>query len=151
MNGSRDGKRHALVQDAEANARAAADHAEHTVELGVRVLLGLIALAALAALLIGWVYIGRGIVKRVQLLSAAMRRMAAGDMDTPAPVTGDDEITDMAESLEVFRQHAREAARLNTVEQLAEELQAQNETLEDTLAKLEQAEAETKAWGSFAI
>ncbi len=139
----------ALVQDAEAAARAAADHAEHTVELGVKVLLGLIALAAIAAVLIGWIYIGRGIVKRVQLLSAAMRRMAAGDMDTPAPVSGDDEITDMAESLEVFRQHAREAARLNTVEQLAEELQAQNETLEDTLAKLEVAEAETKALARF--
>lgn len=139
----------ALVKNAEGKAQAAADHSEHTVKLGVKVLLGLIALAAIAAFLIGWIYIGQGIVRRVQLLSAAMRRMAAGDMDTPAPVSGDDEITDMAESLEVFRQHAREVARLNTVEQLAEELQAQNEILEDTLTKLGLAEAETKALARF--
>ena len=138
-----------LVLTAENTMRAAADRGAETVRVGMRVLLGLTAVAALAALVFGSIYIGRGVVGRIRALSDAMRRMANGDLETPAPITGADEITDMSESLEVFRQYAREAQRLNRVEQLAAELRSQNETLQETLAKLEVAEAETKALARF--
>jgi len=78
-----------------------------------------------------------------------MRRMAGGDLDTPAPVSGADEITDMSESLEVFRRYAQDAQRLDVAEQLASELQSKNDELLDAMARAEEAEAETRALARF--
>ena len=48
--------------------------------------------------------------------------MAAGDLDSPVPEVGSDEIGELASALEVFRQQALEVQRLNLVEQLYGEL-----------------------------
>ena len=66
--------------------------------------------------------------------------MAEGDLKVPVDVGGNDEVTDMAEALEVFRQYAEEVQRLNLVEKLAKELDARNESLELAMEELKKAQ-----------
>ena len=56
--------------------------------------------------------------------------MAAGDLETPVPEVERDEIGELANALEVFRQQALEVQRLNLVEKLNEELRQANEELQ---------------------
>ena len=79
-----------------------------------------------AALLIGWLFVGRYLIRRLVGLATAMRSMAGGDLEVPVEVRGHDEVADMADALEVFRRHALEVQRLNLVEKLAQELDAKN-------------------------
>lgn len=70
-----------------------------------RMLQIMLSIGALAvAGLIAWLYVGRSIVGRLTLLSAAMRRIAEGELATPVPAGGQDEIAGMAQALLVFRQ-----------------------------------------------
>ena len=69
-----------------------------------------------------------------------MRRMAGGDLETRIEVRGQDEVGEMAQALEVFRQHALEVQRLNLVEELATRVEAQNEELAKTLEDLKKAQ-----------
>ena len=62
--------------------------------------------------------------------------MADGDLETPVPEVGRDEIGELAAALEVFRQQALEVQRLNLVEQLYKELRQTNAELERTQARL---------------
>ncbi len=85
-------------------AQTLAARANWQIQAG-RVLLGVLSVAALAAAgLIAWLYVGRSIVGRLTLLSGAMRRIAEGELSTPVPVGGRDEIAAMAQALLVFRQ-----------------------------------------------
>ncbi len=85
-------------------AQTLAARANRQIRAG-RVLLGVLSVAALAAAgLIAWLYVGRSIVGRLTLLSGAMRRIAEGELSTPVPVGGRDEIAAMAQALLVFRQ-----------------------------------------------
>ena len=74
------------------------------IDIGRIILLLLCAAAFAAAGLIAWFYVGRSIVRRLTLLSSAMRGIAAGETNVPIPVEGQDEIAGMAQALIVFRQ-----------------------------------------------
>ena len=89
-----------------------------------------------AAFLIGWLFVGRHLLHRLVALAAVMRDMAGGDLEAPVAVSGNDEVTDMANALEVFRRYALEVQRLNLVEKLAKELEDKNQALEQTLERL---------------
>ena len=62
--------------------------------------------------------------------------MASGDLLTPVPEVGADEIGELAGALEVFRQQALEVQRLNLVEQLYGELRQAHEELEEMQGRL---------------
>jgi len=55
------------------------------------------------AIAVVWFYVGRSVAGRVRRLNLAMGQIAEGDLTTRVPVGGDDEISDMASALEVFR------------------------------------------------
>ena len=92
------------------------------------------------AIFLAWFFVGRYLLRRLIGLAGAMRQMANGDLDVPVKVGGDDEITDMAKALEVFRRYAREVQRLNLVEKLAEELDSKNANLEQAMGDLKEAQ-----------
>ena len=127
------------VPEAGTVAGAAAD-SESAIEIGLVLLLTLNVIGIVALVLIGWLLVGRVLVRRITSLAASMRRMAGGDLETSVDVGGRDEVTDMADALEVFRQHALEVQRLNLVEMLAEEVRAKNTELEGVLADLRRAQ-----------
>ena len=100
--------------------------------------IGLVSIAG--ALLIVWLFVGRVVVSRIELLSNWMRGMAGGDLESQVEIGGRDEVAEMAAALEVFRRHALEVQRLNLVEKLANELQGKNDELESVLADLRKAQ-----------
>ena len=93
-------------------------------------------ISVIVATLAAWVWVGNGMVRRLSRMSVRMRQMADGDLETPVPEVGRDEIGELANALEVFRQQALEVQRLNLVEQLYEELRRTNAELERAQARL---------------
>ncbi len=93
-----------LIDRQGAIAQTLSSRAGSQIRVG-RIILIVLSVAALAAAgLIAWLYVGRSIIGRLTLLSGAMRRIAAGDLDVQVPIDGQDEIAGMAEALLVFRQ-----------------------------------------------
>ena len=129
-----------LATQAQASAQEAAEASTGAISFGRILLIGITALAIVGALLVSWFVIGRSLLRRLEMLSGWMRKMAAGDLEARADVGGHDEVTDMAAALEVFRRHALEVQRLNLVEQLAQELQGKNDELEKVLGDLQTAQ-----------
>ena len=102
-----------------------------------RLLLTLISVVSvIAATLAAWLWVGNGMVRRLSRMSERMRNMAGGDLETPVPEVGRDEIGELANALEVFRAQALEVQRLNFVEKLYGELQEANEELKRMQARL---------------
>ena len=93
-------------------------------------------ISVIVATLAAWVWVGNGMVRRLSRMSERMREMADGDLETPVPEVGRDEIGELANALEVFRQQALEVQRLNLVEKLYEELRQANAELERAQARL---------------
>ena len=128
-----------LVNTANAKAQEAT-RASTQATLTGRTLLAVIGATAVGgALIIAWLFVGRVLLRRLELLSTGMRRMASGDLDARVRVSGRDEVYDMGIALEQFRLEAIRARRLDEVEKLSGELQAKNEELESTLDELNRA------------
>ena len=124
-----------LTGGVEASAQRAADRSNTLVQVGVWFMLTVTVLT-ISLGLVAWKFFGERLLVRMGRLSHATRRMSKGDLDVQVRIEGNDELTDMAGALEVFRQHAVEVQRLNLVEKLAAEVQSKNDELEDTLQNL---------------
>ena len=119
-----------LLEGARQESELALASAVRSFDQG-RVLLAVISVASVvAATLAAWLWVGNGLVRRLSRLSERMRGMAGGDLETPVPEVGRDEIGQLADALEVFREHALEVQRLNLVEKLYKELQEANAELQ---------------------
>ncbi len=129
-----------VVSAANLNAQEATLASTQAALTGRTLLIGISAISIGGALLIAWLFVGRVILRRLQMLSQWMRRMAGGDLEAQVEIGGRDEVADMAAALEVFRRHALEVQRLNLVEKLAGELQGKNDELESALGELEKAQ-----------
>ena len=129
-----------LVSNARESALIATQASQQTILTGRQFLLALNVVSAIGAVLIGWLFVGKVLLRRLEQMSAWMRRMAGGDLETKVEVRGRDEVADMASALEVFRKHALEVQRLNLVEKLAEELKGKNAELEHVLEELRAAQ-----------
>ncbi len=122
---------------------ASGAHSEESLGLAIgsfdegRTLLTAISvISVIVATLAAWLWVGNGMVRRLSRMSQRMRNMADGDLETPVPEVGRDEIGELANALEVFRQQALEVQRLNLVERLYEELRQTNAELERTQARM---------------
>ena len=137
-------------------------------QTGILLLILLNVFGTVGAFALGSLFVRRYLVRRLVGLSSAMREMASGDLEVPVQVEGtdiakpvkgsanyvtrniqyliwNDEVTDMARALEVFRRYAHEVQRLNLVEKLAEQLDAKNENLEHALENLKAAQEQVIA------
>ena len=128
-----------LVKDAEVSTHNAANRSRNLVRIGFWFLLG-VTLVTLVGAYFAWRFFGERLLVRMAGLFDATRRMSKGDLEVEVRVDGNDEVTDMAEALEVFRKHAVEVQRLNLVEKLAAEVQAKNAELETTLEDLKRTQ-----------
>ncbi len=129
-----------LAEEVNADAVALNAQSQGAATTGSLVLVLLTLTSIAGAVLIGWLFVGRSMVRRLVGLAAVMRDMAGGDLEAPVVVSGNDEVTDMANALEVFRRYALEVQRLNLVEKLAQELDGKNKDLEHTLERLNRAQ-----------
>ena len=126
-----------FVGSVNANVEDAALQSEQAIFTGKVILAAISAVSVAGALLIAYLFIGRVLLSRLERLSVRMRDMADGDLETEVEVKGRDEVTEMSQALEVFRQNALEVQRLNLVEKLAMELEGKNSELELVLQELE--------------
>ena len=139
-----------LVAEAQMSAQEATYASDQAVRTGRTLLLTISAISIVGALLIAWLFVGRVVLRRLEMLSSWMRRMAGGDLEAQVKISGRDEVADMAAALEVFRRHALEVQRLNLVEKMAEELQGKNNELESVLAELRTAQDQIVMQGKLA-
>ena len=131
-----------LVQTARNSAEVATAASDQAIFTGRTLLLAITGFSIVGAVLIAWLFVGRVLLHRIDMLSQWMRQMAGGDLDARAEIKGRDEVAEMAAALEVFRQHAIEIQRLNLVEELAEELQGKNGELEQAMSDLNTAQGQ---------
>ena len=104
----------------EAAAATAVRESEAEIRQGQIILIFLALVSHATALVIGWYYVGRGVVRRLAGLQSSMKSIAAGDLDTAIATGGSDEIADMAEALQVFKGNMLESNRLRAERSEAE-------------------------------
>jgi len=80
---------------------------------GTGVVLGSAVLSLLSSVLIVWLYVDRNLLARLSGLSQSMLAIAGGNLQSPLPATGRDEIGRMAEALRLFRDTAVEVEEKN--------------------------------------
>lgn len=120
----------ALADSAQQSSESAADNS-HGVVQGGKLQLGIVAVVSfLAAVLIAWLYVGRNLVRRLLNVSGSMEKLAGGDLTTDVPRDGSDEIARMGDTVQVFKDNALEAKRMQgEQERLKEEAEAQKRDL----------------------
>lgn len=128
-----------MVDTSYAATLASTNATSSAINTGTNILIGINVFSIVGAALIGILVIA-GLLRRLGVLSGRMLRMADGDLQEAVEISGKDEVAEMASALEVFRQHALEAQRLNLVEKLAEELREKNDELEQVLEDLRKAQ-----------
>lgn len=125
-----------LVADISAGAETASKRTLQHVETNTIILVVIAVISLMMAFGLGYFYVHRGILRRVDDLSGVMGRVAEGDLQvTVEGLEIEDEIGTMARALEVFRQNAIKAEKLNR-----DMLAAQEEKLEAERREREAAE-----------
>jgi len=99
----------ALRAGNEAAAAMAARASDEEIARGRLVVLSLAAVSLLIAAALGWLYVGRNVVRRISRLRRSMAHIAEGDLDADIATAGSDEIADMAKALSVLREARRNA------------------------------------------
>ena len=122
------------------NALGSSEAARQSAANGIVLLFTINLISAIGAIIFGYFLVWKSLIRRLTALSGAMREMSRGDLEVAVEVGGNDEVSEMAQALERFREYALEVQRLNLVEKLAQELDAKNESLEATLKELEKAQ-----------
>ncbi|WP_282604881.1 methyl-accepting chemotaxis protein [Pelagibius sp. Alg239-R121] len=108
-----------LVSRAQASTDSATVAAEQTLDRD-RTWVLLVALSSVVvSTLIVWLYVGRNIVARLTRLAGTMRIVAEGDLSVEIPQSGNDEIGEMARTVEIFREHGLEVQRLRDQQEAA--------------------------------
>ncbi len=126
-----------VVGAAALSAQDATQASSQAITTGLSALLAISVISVGGALLISWLFVGRVILRRINMLSGRMREMAEGNLEEEVVVEGQDELAEMASALEVFRHNSLEAIRLNLVEELNKQLESQATELEDKNTELE--------------
>jgi adenylate cyclase len=94
------------ISEATSQARAVQTRSSITLIL-------IVSLSLVSSVLIVWLYVGRNLIARLTALSNSMMAIARGNLRTPLPPTGSDEIGRMAGALAVFRDTAVEVEEKN--------------------------------------
>jgi methyl-accepting chemotaxis protein len=110
-----------LERRSEAAAGSAVNSSEAAISQGRIVLISIALISLGVAFLIGWLYVGRGVVRRLTGLQAGMKAIASGDIDTDVATKGSDEIAEMADAVRFFKQNMIESSRLRNERAEAEQ------------------------------
>jgi adenylate cyclase len=97
-----------LVANARSGMVEAAELAGDAQRFGSTVLAAAVLLSLVTSGLIVWLYVDRSLLTRLGAVSRGMQAIASGDLRTPLPAAGGDEIGRMAQALHSFRDTAVE-------------------------------------------
>ena len=129
----------AVVSRSQLIARNASAAADSAVQFGgLTVLLQIVLFLAISGA-IAWLYVHRNLVHRLTALHRVMQGLAAGRLDVAVPTGGRDELSDMADTVRVFRDQAI------VKQELEEERERTNAELRQHKEELERLVAERTA------
>jgi len=121
-----------LVEEARSLSATSAAEADRAVRTGLIVLVAQVFAAFAIAGLILWLYVQRNVATRLRNLAVALTGLAQGDLDVSIDGRGHDEISDMARTIDVFRDQALVKQRLEEErERTANELRRHRDELEE--------------------
>ena len=93
-----------LVEESQLLAEDAAAGATEAVDAGlVTLLLQTVVVLAVAGLIL-WLYVQRNVIARLKALASSMQKLARGDLDVAVETSGSDELSEMAETVQVFKE-----------------------------------------------
>ena len=93
-----------LVEESQLLAEDAAAGATEAVDAGlVTLLLQTVVVLAVAGLIL-WLYVQRNVIARLKALASSMQKLARGDLDVVVETSGSDELSEMAETVQVFKE-----------------------------------------------
>jgi methyl-accepting chemotaxis protein len=115
-----------LVEGAETVLDTAANESDAAIDNGTLALAVITLVSLLVTVLIGWLYINRNVSTRLVNISTVMERLAQGDLSVEISASGNDEISAMARTVDVFKENALEKQRME-----AEQKDAQRRAEED--------------------
>ncbi|MEQ9488194.1 MAG: TMAO reductase system sensor histidine kinase/response regulator TorS [Alphaproteobacteria bacterium] len=125
-----------LVDEARNLSSASAQEADRAVRSGLIVLVIQVGAAFAIAGLILWLYVQRNITRRLYLLAGAMKDLARGNMSVTVDSSGHDELSEMARTVDVFRDQAIVKQRLEQErERTEQELRKHRDALEELVAE----------------
>ena len=103
-----------LVDNVQSGTVAATDRAHKMVQFSTLVMIALGVATLVGSGLFVWLYVGRNILRRIANLQLVMKRLAEGDLEAEVAASrAQDEVADMARSLEVFRESMINARTLS--------------------------------------
>ncbi len=98
----------ALVDQVEAEAAQTTAATRRALDNTRFWLIGISLLSLMVAVFVVWFFVQRYVVARLQQVTDAMLAVASGQLDTPLPPAGSDELGAMSRALVVFRENARD-------------------------------------------
>src|SRR4030095_3201722 len=106
-----------LVDGVRKETDTATAQAREEISLATIVMLALGVGTLLGSVLFVWLYVGRSIIRRIRALQSSMKVLSSGDLESEIYRSGQsDEIAEMSDSLQVFRE-SMIAARALTADQ----------------------------------
>jgi two-component system, OmpR family, sensor histidine kinase TorS len=145
-----------MLRSSESFARSISAQVQNALDAGLYILLATSLIAVAISGLIVWLYVERGIVRRLAALSNAMQRLTDGDLTVRVAAEGTKELKALSSAVVAFRdesqkRRALEIERERTNEELRrhrEELQGlvnqRTEELQQEVARHAQARAEAE-------
>ncbi len=129
-----------LAEEARETVASESRVAELAIGVGQGTMLVVVVFALVVSIAIAWLYIGRGLVRRLTALKGSVDELAAGNLEVEVKVSGGDEIGAMARAMAVFRENALENRRLQEEQREAQTRAAEEErTREDEKRRAEEA------------
>ena len=104
-----------LVDGVRKETDAATAQAQQEISWSTLVMLALGAATLIGSVLFVWLYVGRSILRRMRALQSSMKILSSGDLESEIYRSGQsDEIAEMSESLQVFRESMIAARALSS-------------------------------------
>ena len=98
------GESQLLAEEASTGATEAVDAGLVTLLLQTVVVRDSIVVVLAVAGLILWLYVKRNVIRRLEALALVMQKLARGDLDVAVQTSGSDELSEMAETVQVFKE-----------------------------------------------
>lgn len=105
----------AMVTQADNDLNQLNKETRHTITLSNIILFAVVFLTMFISIMLSIYLVGKGIVKRLNLLSQDLTAVTNGKLDSPIQVTGDDEIGLIGNNLRLFCQQMQEMQKTNAL------------------------------------
>jgi len=128
-----------LVDNVQSSTIASTDRAHNMIRFSTLVMVALGVGTLVGSGLFVWLYVGRNILRRIANLQAVMKRLAEGDLEAEVMASrAQDEVAEMASSLEVFRESMINARSLGAEQEKDRAVKAERaRKMEDQIGAFE--------------